>query len=110
VKQLNQRENQMIQTINSSQFHDAFNRMDRGTQFSYEALNLIYEYFEDVEQDTGEKIELDVIAICCEYSEMTPEEVMQSYSLDENEDVLEFLAMNTTVVGECNGSIVFAQF
>ena len=100
----------MIQTVNNSDFHNAFNRMDRNNQFSYEALNLIYDYFEFIEQDTGEPVELDVIAICCKYSEMTPEEVMQSYNLDENEDVLEFLTMSTTVIGECNGSIVFAQF
>jgi len=81
--------------------------MDRSTQFSYEALNMLFNYFEEFD----ENMELDVIAICCEYSEMTPEEIASSYNLDEDEDVLEFLDMNTSVIGETSdGSIVFAQF
>lgn len=97
----------MIQTVNNSDFHNAFHRMDRSTQFSYEALNMLFNYFEEFD----ENMELDVIAICCEYSEMTPEEIASSYNLDEDEDVLEFLDMNTSVIGETSdGSIVFAQF
>ena len=49
---------QMIQTVNNSDFHNAFNSMDRGNQFSYEALNLIYEYLEELDPN----MELDVIA------------------------------------------------
>lgn len=100
----------MKQTVNNSQFHTAFYNMDRGNQFSHKALNLIYDYLEEYEASTGEEVELDVIAICCDYSEMTPEEIAASYDLDEDEDVLEFLAMNTTVIGETVDTIVFAQF
>ena len=68
---------------------------------------MLFNYFEEFD----ENMELDVIAICCEYSEMTPEEIASSYNLDEDEDVLEFLDMNTSVIGETSdGSIVFAQF
>ena len=109
----------MIQTVNNSEFHNAFNSMDRGTQFSYEALNLIYEYLEQYEVDTGEPVELDVIAICCEYSESSVEQIVRDYSIDcddVEEDsidahVLSYLEDHTTVVGVCHdGSIVFAQF
>ena len=96
----------MKQTVYQSDFHNAFNLAGRKTQFTYEALNLIYEYFEELDPD----FELDVIAICCDFSEMTPEEVIESYDLDENEDVLEFLSMNTSVVGETSDTIVFQQF
>jgi Zn finger protein HypA/HybF involved in hydrogenase expression len=111
---------QMIQTINNSEFHNAFNRMDRGSQFSYEALNLIYEYLESVEEDTGEPIELDVICICCEYSESDYEEIASSYSIDldgiETEEekieaVRHHLEDNTTLVGEPSyGYFVYEQF
>lgn len=109
----------MIQTVNNSDFHNAFNRMDRGSQFSYEALNLIYEYLESVEEDTGEPIELDVISICCEYTESSVEQIVRDYSIDcddiEDDEidahVLSYLEDHTTVIGVCDdGSIVYEQF
>jgi hypothetical protein len=59
----------MYQTINKCDFHDAFKSMGRENQFSYEGLDALYDYLEQYEEDTGEKIELDVIALCCEYTE-----------------------------------------
>jgi len=100
----------MKQTVYKDHFQFMFNQV-RPNNFSYEGQGLLFDYFEQLEQDTGTEIELDVIAICCDYSEMTLEEVASSYNLDENEDVLEFLSMNTSVVGETSeGTIVFQQF
>ena len=112
--------NQMIQTVNNSAFHDAFNRMDRGNQFSYEALNLIYEYMESIESDTGEQIELDVIAICCEYSEQTWQEIAESYDIDlsdwetdedKQQAVIDYINDHSMYIGVTDdGSIVYEQF
>ena len=60
----------MKQTINFSQFVDAFNGMGRGKQFSYDGLKALFDYLEQYGEDTGEEVELDVIALCCEYSEL----------------------------------------
>ena len=110
----------MIQTVNNSQFHDAFNRMDRGSQFSYEALNLIYEYMESIESDTGEQIELDVIAICCEYSEQPWQEIAESYDIDlsdwetdedKQQAVIDYINDHSMYIGVTDdGSIVYQQF
>ena len=43
--------------------------MGRGKQFTYEGLNALFDYLEEYEDGTGETIELDVIALCCEYTE-----------------------------------------
>ena len=59
----------MINTINKYEFSDAFHKMGRGDQFSYEGLIALFDYLEILEDDIGEPIELDVIAICCEYTE-----------------------------------------
>lgn len=59
----------MKQSVNNSDFHTAFNQMGRGDQFSYEARNALFEYLEEYEQDCETEIELDVIALCCDYSE-----------------------------------------
>lgn len=37
---------------------------------NYDACEAIAEYFEDLAEDTGEAIELDIVAIRCEYSLM----------------------------------------
>jgi len=106
----------IIQTIDTaSQFRDEFQRCGRKDQFSYEALGLLFDYFDDC----GSDVELDVAAICCEYSEDTPEAIADSYSidiegLDEDEikdAVLSHLQDNTSVIGTTSqGSIVYAQF
>lgn len=106
----------LYQTIDTaSQFRDQFHRCGRGDQFSYEALGLIFDYL----NDCGSDVELDVVGICCEFSEDTPESIADNYSLivddmDEGEikdAVSEFLEKNTSVVGETSsGNFVYVQF
>jgi hypothetical protein len=97
----------MFQSINKSQFRDEFARMGRADQFSYDALGLLFDYMEEVSPDA----ELDVIAICCEYAESTPEEVAQSYGLEDIEGPLQYLEQQTSVVGVTDAvTIVYAQF
>jgi hypothetical protein len=55
----------------ASQFRDAFKSAGRADNFSYDAFELLFDYFEDIDPD----MELDVIAICCDYSEDTPEDI-----------------------------------
>jgi hypothetical protein len=99
----------------ASQFRDAFRQVDRCGQFSYEALNMLYEYFEDIDPD----MELDVIAICCEYTEDTPEGIANNYwsvddlTQDEEElrdQVREYLEANTSIVGETPTGFVYLSF
>jgi hypothetical protein len=105
----------MIQTINESQFIDAFEKMGREDQFSYEGLKLIYEYFEELDPS----FDLDVIAICCEFAEAPYEQVASEYNIGEGEDlnpedipqaVIDYLQDNTSVVGYTDDSIVYVQF
>tara|TARA_R110000744_G_scaffold327413_1_gene433123 strand:+ start:239 stop:520 length:282 start_codon:yes stop_codon:yes gene_type:complete len=49
-------------------FERAFKRYER-ENFSYDGLKALFEYLEEYEEGTGEEIELDVIALCCEYAE-----------------------------------------
>jgi hypothetical protein len=107
----------MKQTIGLSQFQDAFQKV-RPDNFSYEGLEQLFNYFESYEQDTNDEIELDVIAICCEYSELSIEEIIRSYGIDiddveddELDDfVFDYLASKTSVIGQTDTGIVFQQF
>jgi hypothetical protein len=107
----------MIQTLRLSDFTNAFRNSDRADQFSYEALELIFDYIEDYERDTGEKVEFDLIALCCEWAEDTPEEIAIAYDIDicvspENtmQAVMDFLCDNTTAYETSSGTIVYVQF
>ena len=62
----------MKQSVNEWEFTDAFKNYFGGqykTNFSYEGLKALFEYLEEFEDGTGEEVELDVIALCCEYAE-----------------------------------------
>ena len=92
---------------NASQFRDEFTRAGRGEQFSYDALGLPYEFLTELD-GVGE---LDVVAICCEYSEDTEKAIAASYGLHEDEDVTAYLEEHTMVVGvTSSGSVVYQQF
>lgn len=55
--------------VTSAMFADAFRRMGRENQFSREALEALFEYIENYEEDTGIRVELDVVDLCCEFTE-----------------------------------------
>lgn len=65
----------MIQRITFTAFIDAFKAHARSEQFSYEGFKALFEHIEELEQDTGEQLELDVIALCCDYSELDADEL-----------------------------------
>ena len=111
----------MIQTLRLSDFTNAFRNSDRAEQFSYHALELIFDYIEEYERDTGEQIEFDLIALCCEWAELTAAEVIHQYiTLIETEgrkeedidrEVEEFLIDATQYAGRTSdGTFVFVQF
>ena len=107
-------------------FHDfcrAFEELGRKDQFSYEGLKVLFDYHENYEKQTGEELELDVIAMCCGYSEDHPDDIISMYlSIDlshldvEDDDyeeqcidaVRDYLNDKTTLVGETSIGFVYA--
>ena len=64
--------------------------------FSYEGLNSLFDYLEELEEDMGKEMEFDPVAICCEYSEYENlEEIKNNYDCIENYEDLE---NNTSVI------------
>ena len=74
----------MIQEISKSDFVSEFAKMNRENQFSYNGKCALYDYLIDLEDNTGQKIELDIIALCCEYVEF---ENLKDYLKDYNTDI-----------------------
>jgi hypothetical protein len=120
----------MFITINNVyQFRDAFHNAGRRSQFSYEGLELLFTYLEEINPD----YELDVVALCCDYSEDSVETIARDYLIDLSEAgdgictasaygleqvkkaqfeiVMDYLNENCSVVGVTpSGLIVYAQF
>ena len=59
----------MKSNVSMYDFERAFSDMGRQDQFSYEGKRALFEWLEDLSDDTGTEYELDVIALCCEFTE-----------------------------------------
>lgn len=114
----------MKTTVSLYDFREAFRTCGRAEQFSHEGLEVLFDYLEQYEEDTGEELELDVIALCCDYSEDTVADIARNYSIDlsdldpEDDDyeeqcteaVRDYLNENTQLVGETSTGFVYAIF
>ena len=108
----------MKNTVDFHDFKHSFERI-RPDNFSREGLEALWDYLEQYEDDTGEEIELDVIAICCDFSEDTWENIASDYRInltgceddDEKEEaVREYLENEGALVGEVSGGFVYRNF
>ncbi len=74
----------MITTISKSDFIDTFKKSETyKDNFSYEGLEALFDYMEDLENDIGQ-IEFDMVCIACDYSEYkTAWEAMEQYQPDD---------------------------
>lgn len=93
----------MKTTINFNQFSDSFSGGYKDN-FSYEGKKALFERLEEYEQETGEEIELDPIALCCEFTEYENlEELQGNYTDIKNMEDLQ----NYTQVIEIKGTDKF---
>ena len=99
----------MIRTINQYDFIDAFKKMGREENFSYNGLVALYEYLEMLEDDTGQEMELDVIALCCEFTEYDNLDEFKADYGNEYETI-EDIQNATTVIMIDDDSFIIQQF
>jgi predicted ArsR family transcriptional regulator len=107
----------MKTTVSVYDFRDAFLKL-RPNNFSYEGLTALFEYLESFETDTGEELELDVIAICCDFAEESWENIAEYYSIDlddceDNEEkqqaVADYLTDEGVFIAQVGDSFVYRQ-
>ena len=72
----------MKTTVSRFDFQDAFLRSETyKNNFSYKGLNALFDYLEQCEEETGEEIDFDMVAICCDYSEFeSATEAVEQYN------------------------------
>ncbi len=126
----------MKKAVYESDFIDAFKTGDTyKDSFSYAGLRALYEYLTEYEDSIGEETELDVVALCCDFSEYESAwDAMQEHQPDDMPTVedtgvdengrgmdlvelgeaqeklaLEWLEARTTVI-TFDGGIIIQQF
>ena len=85
----------MFIKVTRSVFNDAFQSL-RPNNFSYLGLMVLFHYLTDLEEDSDIGLELDVIALCCEFSEDSNENLEKDYgySLEELENITTVLKVD----------------
>ena len=119
----------MITTISKSEFIDTFKKSDTyKDNFTRDGLIALFDYLEEYEEATGEEMNFDMVAICCDFSEYkTAWEAMEQYKpedmpvvdMEENSGIdlaelqalqeakaTEWLEDNTTVIKFDTGIII----
>lgn len=83
--------------------------------FSYEGLEALYDYLEELEESCGTEIQFDMVATCCDYTEyssaMDACTIVSNETFDDNESALDYLRDNTNVITiEGADRIIIADF
>ena len=110
----------IVAPINSHRdLYEEFRLYGRQDQFSSEAFEALFDYLEEYSDSTGEPYTLDVIGLCCEWSEEHYKDIAQNYSIDlsecADEDeaievVEEYLSDNTQVISLSDGKFLYVNF
>tara|TARA_R100000656_G_scaffold20885_1_gene18611 strand:+ start:1040 stop:1369 length:330 start_codon:yes stop_codon:yes gene_type:complete len=92
----------------------------RPENFTTSGLRTLFNYFEELEQDIGEELNFDPIAICCEFAEYDSfDDLVSDYfgeagvcpiETDEDVDIGYFEDRTIVIPIEENGAYIIQQF
>ena len=101
----------LVKTVNFNDFLEEFENYGRENQFSYEGFKALFDYLEEISEDLREHIELDVLAICCDFTEYSSlEEFVDDYRHIEGINSIEDITYYTTVIPINNQSFIIQNF
>lgn len=99
----------MKTTINFYDFSRWFEQ-HRPNNFSRAGLQGLFDYLEEYEDSTGETIEFDPIALCCEYTEYDDlDDFHCDYEPEEYPDI-DTIQDHTQIIELGNGSFIIQNF
>jgi hypothetical protein len=96
----------MKTTISEHDFVKAFDDFNRSENFSREGRRALYNYLIEMEEDCETELELDVIGICCDFTESSVTEALDNYSLESLDELKE----NTIVIEIDDESIIYQSY
>ena len=98
----------MFRSVNVYDFERAFEASGRDGTFTSAGLHALFESIEEMEDGAGTEIELDVVALCCDFAEFSSlEELQKEYSDVEG---IDDLRDRTTVIEFGDGQLIIQQF
>ncbi len=112
----------MYTSLNTNQIIDqlmTFNVFGDRDGTTYDCCKALAKYLEEYEDSTGELIELDPIALRCEFSSYTYAEAEDNWCIDTadaesveelREMILDYLQDNTTVIQVSDNLLVIGEF
>mgnify|MGYP003609273285 CR=1 FL=1 len=115
----------LVMTINTAhELQVEFNRYDRSENFTPAGVRVLFDYLEEISEGSGKDTKLDIIGLCCEYSEDTFEDIASNYridltdryggTIDDDEEIkriiLDYLNENTVVCGVTESTAIYAVF
>lgn len=72
----------IVKTFNENDFINEFRAYNREDNFSLRGLRILFESLEQTAIDCEMNIEMDVIALCCEYNEDSIVNIINNYDID----------------------------
>jgi hypothetical protein len=109
----------MKHTLTKEDFMD-WMRQAPYNPFSYGALEILWEYLSDIEEDCGVEIDFDPVAFRCDFSESSVKDILLENRVEFEENLsdkeklyfaLAFLNKKTTIVGITEqGTVVYQNF
>lgn len=108
----------MKKTITESDFVNAFDQYNRGTNFSVKARKHLFQYLTEYEDDCGVELELDPIAFCCDYTEYdSKQECIDSFKhldafemCEEEDEYRDVFSDYTSVISWDDDCVLIAHF
>ena len=99
----------MYMNVSKERFISLFEEYGR-TDFSREGLAALYDHLIEREYDLGEEMNLDVIAICCDYMEYeNREEVFEDFPMFRGLPSDEWYKFAYEVINVGNGKFIISQ-
>ena len=97
----------MITTLSTNQaIHDLL--ADDNASWTYDEAEALVNFYEELEDEQGEAIEFDRVAIRCDFTKATEEEAREMYNIEG--DVKEYLDDHGYCLEVEQGSFLFLNF
>ena len=102
----------IYEEVGFNEFCDRLRDYGRENQFSYEGKRALYDLLVEIAEGTGEPYELDIIELCCEFSEGEITEVLRGYNLEVREEEENFEELNdrTLAIDLGEGRVLYQAF
>ena len=97
----------IVKTFDENDFINEFKACNRQDNFSYKGLRVMFDALNELANDCEMVIEMDVIALCCDYNELSIDDVINDYDIDLSDEsfddktdlVIDYLHDHTMVLG-----------